>query len=155
MRKHFLYLSYLLRHKWFVFRECRKLGIPLQGITHDLSKFMPSEWISYAWSFYGPWKYNERPDWLVKSFNRAWLKHQHRNPHHWQYWILVQDDGPAIKIEIPLNYCKEMLANWRGAGRAISGIDNTYGWYRARRTRMFKVLHPKTRFWIESELGRM
>lgn len=40
--KTFKYLSYIIRHKWFVFIAACKLGIPWRGITHDLSKLMPA-----------------------------------------------------------------------------------------------------------------
>jgi hypothetical protein len=50
---HLRYLKSQLRHKWFVFVECCKLGIPHLGIIHDLSKFLPSEWRGYACYFYG------------------------------------------------------------------------------------------------------
>ena len=49
------YLKAVLKHKWFVFIECRKLGIPWLGVIHDLSKFLPSEFIPYARYFYGPY----------------------------------------------------------------------------------------------------
>ena len=99
------YLKYVLKHKWFVFIECCKMGIPLRGLLHDVSKFLPSEFIPYAHYFYGTWCKNE--DWhgdkrnyipykwtekgVEEAFNIAWLKHQKRNPHHWQYWLLVND----------------------------------------------------------------
>ena len=53
MMVYFKYLSYVLRHRWFVFIECCKLGIPWRGLVHDLSKFIPSEFIPYARYFYG------------------------------------------------------------------------------------------------------
>lgn len=54
MRSYLLYLRQVLRHKWYVFWECCKLGIPLLGIVHDSSKFLPSEFFPYARWFYGP-----------------------------------------------------------------------------------------------------
>jgi hypothetical protein len=47
------YLWSMMRHKWFVFIEACKLGIPWLGLIHDLSKFAPSEFIPYARYFYG------------------------------------------------------------------------------------------------------
>lgn len=93
--KYFRYLNYVIRHKWFVFLECCKLGIPYLGIIHDWSKVLPSEFIPYARYFYG-----EKGDNIKKSrdktgyykpydtgnslFDFAWLLHQKRNKHHWQ-----------------------------------------------------------------------
>ena len=35
----------ILKHKYFVFKYCCKLGIPWRGLLHDLSKFSPTEFI--------------------------------------------------------------------------------------------------------------
>lgn len=152
MRSHTRYFWYVVRHKWFVFIECLKIGVPLWGaIIHDWQKFTPAEWSPYVLSFYGPWKYKERPDWLIDAFDRAWLHHQHCGPHHWQHWVLREDSGNLKLLEMPDRYRKEMLADWRGAGLAITGKDNTLGWYMKEREKI--QLHPRSRKWIEHELG--
>jgi len=158
MKKHFRYFWYVLRHKWFVLQEGLKLGLPLWVlIIHDWQKFTPTEWRPYVLSFYGPWSYKERPKWLVDNFNQAWLHHIHYGPHHWQYWLLVYDDDKedVERIEMSDRYRREMLADWRGAGRAITGKDNTRDWYIQRHDRFKKMLHPNTRQWIELKLGIM
>lgn len=155
--KHLKYLSYIFRHKWFVFIECCKLGIPFQGLIHDLSKFLPDEWFPYANYFYAnPFQpkrnktgYYKPYDTGDEAFDLAWLKHQKRNPHHWQYWILPKDDGGIRIFPIPLKYVKEMLADWRGAGRA-QGKPDTLAWYEANKDKM--ILHEETRGWIENSL---
>lgn len=162
MLAHLHYLSYVLRHKWFVFWECVKLGIIWRGIIHDLSKFRWSEWLPYVRYFYG--KY---PKWddvkrilpaydgpteesVTGDFDIAWLLHQHRNPHHWQYWLLIQDDESDKILPMPDKYRREMLADWRGAGQAC-GTPDTYKWYLAHKDKI--QLHPETRLWIERQLG--
>ena len=37
------YFLYLIKHKYYVFKECYKAGIWWRGILHDLSCFLPSE----------------------------------------------------------------------------------------------------------------
>jgi len=131
------YIKYLLRHKLYVFCECYKYGIILRGIFHDFSKFYPDEFIAYARYFYGNY-----PDWndvkrncpgysykytkqgVEKAFDLAWLKHQHRNRHHWQYYLLREDDGGTKVLDIPTDYLYEMVADWKGAGRAITGKND-------------------------------
>jgi hypothetical protein len=54
-------------------------------------------------------------------------------------------------LPMPDRYRREMLADWRGAGRAISGKDDTLAWYMKNRKRL--MLHPDTRNWIEWQLG--
>ncbi|MBI2934662.1 MAG: hypothetical protein HYY29_03725 [Chloroflexi bacterium] len=150
MTKHIRYAKYVLRHKWYVFIACCRLGIPWQGITHDLSKFRPSEWGPYAEYFYGKHRITA-PCVTEAFFDEAWLFHQHRNPHHWQYWLLREDSSPDIKImHMPDKYRREMLADWRGAGRAITGKDDTLTWYTKNKDRM--TLHYTTREWIEDQL---
>lgn len=130
MKKHLKYAWYVLRHRWFVFVECVRLGIPWRGLVHDLSKFLPDEWFPYVEFFYGAWK--DRGETLsvrvLAAFNAAWLRHQHRNPHHWQYWRLREDDGGTKLLPMPEKYVREMLADWRGAGRA-QGFDKLGPWY--------------------------
>lgn len=151
MKKHLEYLNYVLRHKWFVFIYCRSLKVPLwASIIHDWQKFTPTEWKPYVMSFYGPWKYKDRPAWLVKAFDRAWLHHQHHGPHHWQYWILENDYEGKKVLDMPDRYRREMLADWHGAGHAINGKNNTSEWYQANQHKM--QLHQNTRTWIEMEL---
>lgn len=153
------YLWYVLRHKWYVLLACIENGVPLQGLTHDLSKLRPSELIPYARHFYGNggdikngrdktgyYKAGASGD---AAFDRAWLYHQHRNPHHWQYWHLVQDDDPNKCLPMPEKYVREMVADWRGAGRA-QGTPDTIMWYAAHRDKI--KLHPESRKLTETLL---
>lgn len=149
MQKHLRYLSYVVRHKWFVFLACMRCDVPLwRALIHDWQKFTPAEWGPYVWSFYGPWKYNERPQWLVDAFDRAWLHHQHYGPHHYQYWILREDGGAIKALEMPRTYVREMLADWVGAGQAISGRRDPKPWYEANKEKI--VLHPSSRALLET-----
>jgi hypothetical protein len=146
MRRHLNYLKYVLRHKWYVLLAIRKLrGSLIRAILHDLSKFRPSEWIPYSYTFYtdtGESQYIEH-----FKFKEAWLCHQKRNDHHWQYWVLNQDDGDAIPIEMPIKVIKEMVADWVGAGMAIGGNNDIVSWYICNKHRM--ILHPHTRAYAE------
>jgi len=142
MRKHLDYLKYVLRHKWFVAIQCFRHGLFLRAITHDLSKFRPSEWFPYVDYFYGSGKYPEK-------FDMAWLKHQHRNRHHWQWWILRQDDGGLFFFPMSKKDRLEMVCDWWGAGRAQGrgGWEHTWQWYEDNKEKI--QLHPETREWVE------
>src|ERR1051325_7839404 len=130
MRAHFRYQSYVLRHKWFVLLAGLKTGAPMwRLLIHDWSKFSPTEWWPYALTFYGPWKYADRPPAVVEAIARAWLHHQHAHPHHWQHWIFREDGGAVKRLEIPEHFVREMVADWMGAGRAITGKWDALGWY--------------------------
>jgi hypothetical protein len=222
------YFWYVLRHKWFVFVECCRLGIPWLGLIHDLSKLHPVEFRGYVLKYELPKITGQKPDRRTEeAYLRAWHHHQKHNPHHWIYWavfvpvsgqvreafagqaheswsrwmdhlfsmshpyeggsvlippdlvqrwmrqagkayddladgerqsdLAVADGYLAILDErttclpMPERYAKEMLSDWRGAQRALTGKDETAAWYTSQRDRM--LLHPNTREWIEAQLG--
>lgn len=149
MKKHLKYLRYVVLHKWFVFKGCVELGIPFAGIMHDLSKLLPSEWIPYAEFFYGNHG-KKRPQPVYDAFMAAWMFHQRRNAHHWQYWVLRRDDGVVQPLEMPDRYRREMLADWRGVGPARGEGDDSRAWYQ--KNKHVIQLHPVTRRWIEDNL---
>lgn len=159
MKAHLKYLRYLLRHKWFVFIECCHEGLVWRGLIHDWSKFLPSEWFPYVHFFHPNGKtiirrdetgYYKPTDTGNAAFDFAWLLHQKRNKHHWQWWTLPEDGGGLKVLEIPDRYLREMLCDWRGAGRA-QGTPDVSAWYEKHKNDI--VLGPETRHWIEKELG--
>lgn len=135
------YLIYLIKYRWYVFVECVKFGIPFRGLTHDLSRFLPHEFFPSARYYSG-----DRSDQTIDAFNIAWLKHQRTNRHHWQWWLLRNDEGNYIPLEMPKNLCYEMIADWIGAGRATRGIKQSYKdiytWYKNNKHRI--ILNPYT-----------
>jgi hypothetical protein len=149
-KRHWAYLKYVMRHKYFVFIGARQCGCSLwRCLVHDISKFSPDEWFGYAKTFYaenGEGQYKPGHD-----FDISWLKHQHRNLHHWQYWLLRMDNGATIPQEMPIKYVREMIADWMGAGRAITGEWEVFEWYNNNRHKM--VFHPKTEDQIDSILN--
>ena len=146
--------------------ECFKVGLIWRGIMHDMSKFRPSEFIPYARYFYGNYEsihnyhgdvrnrflssgcYKEK---IEADFDLAWLKHIHRNPHHWQHWLLQLDDGGLKKLEMQSNYVDEMISDWNGAGMAITGKNNTREWYLKNKENI--ILNDRTRHIVETCLN--
>lgn len=144
---HWGYLKYLMRHKWFVLIAGLETRTPLwRLIIHDWSKLLPSEWFAYVDYFYRPDRRNAATmdafatygivevapfGVLVEDrFNVAWLHHQKRNKHHWQYWTWLNDDGGGVCMAaIPEKYIREMVADWAGAGRAIQGKWCVKEWF--------------------------
>jgi hypothetical protein len=168
MNKHLKYLSYVIRHKWFVFVACNKLGVSTwRAIIHDWTKFLPCEWFAYVNSFYGDhpkWEdissgqklagypFELTKDYWKPRFASAWNHHQKSNKHHWQYWLLTNDsdDPKHSAIEMPDKYVREMVADWWGAGRAITGKWEANIWYEKQRNKI--LLHEKTRAQVEQLL---
>lgn len=170
MRKHLRYLSYVLRHKWFVLVAGRRTGAPLwRLLVHDWSKFTPGEWFAYTDFFYAPKPVAAYGDARLygglspgdverittarqQAFDRAWLHHQHANPHHWQHWVLREDSGVTKLLPMPEHFVREMVADWMGAGRAITGKWEAGAWYEKNAERI--QLEHRTRIRVEGLLGR-
>lgn len=142
MKRYRAYFKYVIHHKYFVFRAGLRLRVPLWALlVHDLSKFLPSEFKAYAETFYtaeGEKQYVE-----TDAFNRAWLLHQHRNRHHWQWHLLKLDRGDIIPLEMPGRCTLEMVADWAGAGRVIKGHWDCSEWYQ--KNKDIIMLHKRTR----------
>lgn len=168
MSKYLKYLRYLLRHKWYVSVECFKRGLVWRGIMHDMSKFLPDEFIPYSNYFYREGKnishgrnssgYYKPTDTGDKTFDFAWLLHQKRNRHHWQWWILPEDEGGVKVLEMTDTYRREMICDWIGAGKAQGKfspksdfMQETRKWWNENNHKM--QLHPNTRRIIEHSIN--
>lgn len=141
-------LQYIFRHKWYVFLECLKLSVPIWiAIVHDWDKLLPGYWIPAARTMRAP----DGTRWYQPNiaFKRAILYHRNRNKHHWQYWVAIGDDGNTVCLSIPDVYRREMLADWRGTGRAL-GFPDTAAWYASNYDNI--QLHPETRQFIDTML---
>lgn len=143
MEKYWNYLKYLLEHKKNVGIECLKMGMPIHAITHDLSKFLPSEFIPYARYFYDTKKdkkYDKKTE-TDSNFQAGWCHHQKRNKHHWNYWVSVTRVNDAQRpIPMPYKYVKQMIADWRGMSRKFGGTWQEY----FTKNEQEMILHPDT-----------
>ena len=152
MRDHLAYLKYVARHKLYVFLACQETDASMwRGLIHDWSKFLPSEWFAYVKTFYAPdgTKRFQEND----AFQFAWNLHQKKQPHHWQFWTLLKDNGKVLSLEMPEGYVREMVADWIGAGRVITGKREVKAWYEKSKEKMH--LHPKTRALVEQILSQV
>lgn len=116
---------------------------------HDMSKTKSDEYRAYDDYFYG----GNRSARVVRDFNKAWLKHIHRNPHHWQHWVLIHDDEPMEALEMPLEYVYEMIADWWSFSFKSGNLREIFLWYEKHGPGM--ILHPKTKNLVEDILGRI
>lgn len=94
---------------------------------HDASKNLLDEYEPYDAYFYGRNKSYQ----VVQDFNRAWLEHIHRNPHHWQYWVLINDDPNEgiIALDMPSRYIIEMVCDWWAFSWIKESLDDIFAWY--------------------------
>lgn len=129
-------------------------GIPdidRQISEHDRSKYIPDEYDAYDAYFYGKEKTSE----VEKNFQLAWLQHIHRNPHHWQYWVLIHDDpdeGETI-MEMPYNYIIEMICDWWAFSWNKGDLSEIFSWYEEHAA--YIKLAPGTRAIVEDILWEL
>lgn len=121
------------------------------GFEHDLSKSDMKEYNSYDAYFYG----GNRSYQVVQDFDYAWLRHIHKNPHHWQYWVLIKDDPELgeIVLDMPYNYILEMICDWWAFSWSSNNLYEIFNWYDAHKDYM--KLSDKTRKTVEDILDRI
>jgi len=120
--KYLHHLITIIKHKYYVGRECFKVGLYWQGIVHDLSKFSIVEFFSSAKYYQG----TSSPicaEKEKKGYSLAWLNHKAKNKHHWEYWIdFDYKTGKVISIEIPEKYVLEMVCDMIGASKTYLNV---------------------------------
>ena len=119
--------------------------------NHDQSKTQPDEYYAYDNYFYG----GNRSYQVVQDFNYAWLNHLHRNPHHWQYWVLINDDkelGEMI-LDMPMKYIIEMICDWWSFSWTKADLYEIFNWYEGRKD--YIKLSEKTRKTVEDILSKI
>ena len=138
----FQYDQYLANHRANVKRGFDWLCENLPDVTndisdaawqiefaHDKSKDKEDEYNAYDAYFYG----NNRSYKVVQDYQRAWLTHIHRNPHHWQYWILIHDDMENGELEtileMPYDYIVEMICDWWSFSWQSGNLYEIFKWY--------------------------
>lgn len=144
------YFWAIIKHKWFVLLASFKTGLPLWlAITHDLSKLTWAELPHYSRQFFG-----DKGD--PEGFAIAWLHHQNRNDHHWEWWVTRSDyNQHAINGCLPMSSIAilHMITDWIAVRRAQFETWDSSKWkplglYNAK-------VHPDTRKRVSSELKRL
>lgn len=115
---------------------------------HDYSKYTADEYVPYREYFYG-----DRTDRVKSDFDYAWLNHIHNNPHHWQYWVLYEDDGDAKALEIPFEYLIEMFLDHWSFSWNKGNLFEILDWYNNHKDKM--ILNDKSRKQYEELLDKV
>ena len=106
---------------------------------HDESKDFVAEYGPYDRYFYGDKNASGREE----EFDYAWLHHIHNNPHHWQYWLLHEDDGKIKPLDIPEKYIIEMICDWWSFSFRSGNLYEIFDWFKEHE--LYIVLHPNTK----------
>ena len=150
MSKAWKHFKKILVHKYWVFRYCCKAGIPVQGVLHDFSKFLPVEFFESVKYYQG----DSSPIDACKKANgysKAWLHHKGRNPHHYEYYIDNLDHG-GQPLQIPFKYALELICDYLGAGHAYMGKNfsyvKEYEWW-LNKKKLPLAMHNQTKTFID------
>ncbi len=149
------HLKTISYHKKLVRRYCFRLGLYRQGLTHDLSKYTPAEFLIGARYFHGSQSPNnlERKE---KGYSGAWLHHKGRNKHHLEYWVDYAQGAPSgiAGMEMPVRYVVEMFCDRLAASKTYrrEKYKDSDPWDYYMRLRDVHMLHPNTRALLEKML---
>lgn len=118
---------------------------------HDESKYTSEEYDAYDNYFYG----KRRTSAIKKAFNYAWLNHIHNNPHHWQHYLLVNDEAEEgiVALDMPYYYIIEMICDWWSFSWKTGNLREIFKWYLVHKDHM--KLSYNTRMSVEDILDRI
>ena len=133
-------------HRALVRKGCFRVGLYLQGLTHDLSKYSPTEFLRGAHYYQGTRSPNaaEREE---KGYSEAWMHHKGRNRHHYEYWTDMSPKTHRYEpVDMPRRYLVEMVMDRRAACMTYQGKNYRPGaeleYLEKSRERL--LMHPET-----------
>ena len=148
------HLKTITRHRFLVMVGCFRVGLIRQGLTHDLSKYSPTEFLEGARYYQGNRSPNaaERED---KGYSEAWMHHKGRNRHHYEYWTDMNRQTKCYEsVPMPKRYLAEMVMDRIAACKTYEGKAYTQAsalnYFLKSRER--ELMHPKTREELEALL---
>lgn len=151
--KHFITIT---RHRFLVRKHCFKVGLYWQGLTHDLSKYSPSEF----WTGVRYYQGNRSPNTAQRElmgYSTAWMHHKGRNRHHFEYWTDINLATRHYEpVDMPTKYFVEMVMDRIAACKVYKGKayqDSDALQYLNRSKGDKNNMHPETRRKLETVLG--
>ncbi len=117
------HLTTVAKHRWLVMKGCFKVGLIRQGLTHDLSKFSPTEfWTGVR--YYQGYRSPNAAEREAVGYSEAWMHHKGRNRHHFEYWTDVHPGGHSYEaVPMPTKYLVEMIMDRIAACKTYKGAD--------------------------------
>lgn len=136
----------ITKHRHQVIRHCAKCGILWQGLRHDLSKYTPTEFFQGAKYFIGSRSPNEGER-AAKGFSAAWMHHQGRNKHHFEYWKdYTPETRRLLPVKMPYRYVVEMFCDRIAASKIYQGSQyaDSHPLEYFMRSKATRAIHPET-----------
>lgn len=100
----------ITEHRHQVMQGCFQVGLFKQGLLHDLSKYLPGEFMVGA-IYYQGYRSPNNAEREAKGYSSAWLLHKGRNKHHYEYWIdySATEGIGCCPVKMPDKYFVEMV----------------------------------------------
>ena len=133
-------------------KYCFRIGLYRQGLLHDLSKYMPSEFLPGC-RYYQGYRSPNNAEREAKGCSMAWLHHKGRNKHHYEYWIDYSLDKSKgmTGMKMPTRYVAEMMMDRIAASKIYQGKNynrhHPLAYYEQGRDAC--MIHPETRALLE------
>ena len=141
----------ITKHRFLVMCGWFRVGLIWQGLTHDLSKYSPTEfWVGAR--YYQGTRSPNTAEREAKGYSEAWMHHKGRNKHHYEYWTDKSKQTRNYEsVEMPRKYLVEMVMDRRAACMTYQGKAYTDGsalkYFMGSRER--ELMHPNTRMQLE------
>ena len=116
----FKHLHTVNKHRFKVLKNSFKVGIPFQGLIHDLSKYSYREFnksIKYYNGHYSP-ILNERLN--EGLYSSCFVHHTNKNKHHYEHYIDFYK-GDLLLPKIPYKYSLEYVIDVISASQTYLG----------------------------------
>lgn len=145
--KHFCTIT---KHRWAVRKGCFAVGLYWQGLTHDLSKYSPTEFLRGIQYYQGTRSPNSREREVI-GYSTAWMHHKGRNKHHFEYWTDLNIQTRCYApVQMPRKYFTEMCMDRIAACKIYHGKDYRDGdaleyLQRSLEIRDLTMMHPETK----------
>lgn len=153
MKKLIKHLNVVIRHKFWVFYNCFKVGLFFRGLVHDLSKFEPLEFNRSVKYVCGNKSQTVKEREYNEGYSLITVTHTHKNKHHWQYWVDYDKDFIIIK-KMPFKYALEFVLDMMAASKTYNkknySIERVIDFFETRKSHY--LLHPMTKKFVSSIL---
>lgn len=115
----------ITHHHNLVCGYCLRAGLIYQGLTHDLSKYSPTEFLVGARYWQEGKRSPNNAEREATGVSTSWLHHKGRNRHHFEYWIDYSADRNNPRglagAQMPRRYVAEMIFDRVSASRVYMG----------------------------------
>ena len=117
--------------------------------AHDLSKRNKDEYYACDAFIFGDRNDIEKRE----KYRRAQLYHRHRNPHHWEFWILYTSNTKQMVLDMDYQYIIEMICDWWSFSWESGDLFDIFDWYEAHKENI--IMSKNTQATVEDILNKL